>query len=154
MTEENGALICATLLDPKFKQLKFLPPKSDIKAYHNFAAKFIDSQKFVPTPAVSNNCNNGKENKKHFLSEDEDDSPLNSTLQEIKKYFDHPKMKPEFFYKQYGQKFSRLFAAAKIFLLSPAQVYQSSAYFLTHLFKYQNLYLVCFVTNFLIINIA
>ena len=120
MTEENGALICATLLDPKFKQLKFLPPKSDIKAYHNFAAKFIDSQKFVPTPAVSNNCNNGKENKKHFLSEDEDDSPLNSTFQEIKKYVDHPKMKPEFFYKQYGQKFSRLFAAAKIFLLSPA----------------------------------
>ena len=45
MSEENGGLIVATILDPRFKQLKFLDKDADIKAYYKFAADVIE-QKF------------------------------------------------------------------------------------------------------------
>ena len=44
LTEENGALICSTLLHPEFKKLTFLPANTDIRTYQSFAAKGQDQR--------------------------------------------------------------------------------------------------------------
>ena len=76
LSEENGGLIAATILDPRFKQLKFLDKDADLKAYYKFAADVIE-QKF-PEFARSLDSRDGnlEKKKKHFLSDDEEDFKL------------------------------------------------------------------------------
>ena len=121
LSEENGGLIAATILDPRFKQLKFLDKDADIKAYYKFATDVIE-QKFPEfARALDSRDGNLEKKKKHFLSDDEE-KPTNykNTLKEIQKYATYPKLWPEDFYPQYGYIFKRLDKASKSFLLSPA----------------------------------
>ena len=122
MTEENASLITATILDPRFKKLHFLPDNADKNAYYKFAAATID-KKLGPRPK-SNAAETPapKKAKRGFLSEDDDDvTEFTTTLQELKCYSSkYPKMVASKFYSSYGKNFPRLEKAADIFLLSPA----------------------------------
>ena len=124
MTEENSGLIAATVLDPRFKRLQFLPDNSDKAAYYKFAAEAIDRS--CPKPNNSTNTDlvvkKIEETKENFLDFDgHDDNPLvfKTTLQEIKKYVSFKNSPPKEFYEEFGTTFPRLSVAPQYFLVSP-----------------------------------
>ena len=92
MTEENSNLIAATVLDPRFKELNFLPPDANKRAYYKFASNAIDKLK---VNELLNDSNLNKDlaaddelTKENFLIMDEDKTKFGfkNSAQEIKLY--------------------------------------------------------------------
>jgi hypothetical protein len=118
LTEENAALITATVLDPKYK--KTHEKLENSKGYLKCVADTIDAKKFKFAEG-STSQKNVPNNEQMSLSDSDDDAvDFKTTLQELKKYVSFKKENYSDFYEGKGQIFKRLKKAASYFLLSPA----------------------------------
>ena len=131
MTEDNAALITATVLDPKYKKT---PEKlENSKGFLKCVADTIDAKKFKfeEGSASQKNVSN---NKKMSLSDSDDDAvDFKTTLQELKKYLSFKKDNYRDFFEGNGQIFKRLKKAASYFFTFPSDERSSRKNFFTRL---------------------
>ena len=119
----NTDLILATILDPMYKKLKFLPDIRNINEIHRTAAQHVmQHTRNVGLPQEPiQTVEPPKGPKKLDLTDLGCETEISGTaLQEIRKYVGYGAMPFEQFYRAYGQDFPRLTYLAPLFLLTPA----------------------------------
>ena len=119
---ENTDLITATILDPLYKELSFVPSSVSLSSYHSAVAKQIETQ--TKNLVIQTSKEPGREKKDKLSFRDlagKGQTTLTASLKELKIYLSIP-AGGNFtkFYQSFGATYPRLAFAALKFLLPPA----------------------------------